>query len=630
MQSKIKVIFTLIACYFLFFVLHLKQQPFFISNLFYLSLKVFLYLAYFILLFIMPGFLLVSLPKFKCNNILDRLLLSFPVSMFLYIAGFTIYKVFRWPINSHSFMFFLITAITVLVLSNKGNAAFSNFRPKELNLYKLFWGIALIATVFFLFREKFCLEVFSGDGSEHLERALSLRHFFLPHQESPITPKLWIPSIYTPSILYSFFDFFCLIFFGVSEAVFRLPYQIFLLSLYYILCGIIDFGGVKLTPLGRGLLYPAIALFLLLYTIIVFFYTSSSGYFVDIMDANEDLMLAFFTLAQIYFLQKRRPVAVLIFAISAILLLYFGLIYTILILAAFFILHRDQRKMIKWIAKKYVILILLGFAGFIVYGYFRGCLNDLLFDFRYEFIENKFCRENSLNEILIYFKHFLVFIGIVPFLSFLIISKEKLLRGLIAITTVYFILLMSSGYKNLHYFSFIAVIPALVFIMQTDFPFRLLRNANFRLIIFLAFLLASFVLVIPKKNYFYNHARKFGEQTSILLKDYRQTYSPEAYEQARAVTSIFRTLKLAGPYVTWEKYAKTEITDETHFVFTDQPKGLVNQGFRLVERDDSVYFFAKNNYLAELKSKKVLLASDFLNSFFDDLWEHQFYLTALN
>ena len=141
--------------------------------------------------------------------------------------------------------------------------------------------------------------------------------------------------------------------------------------------------------------------------------------------------------------------------------------------------------------------------------------------------------------------------------------------------------------------------------------------------IFLVFLISSFFLVAPKRIHSYDQARRFGGKAAILLKDYWKISSPQAYEQGRAVTQIFRNLRLANPYVTWEKYARPAVTNETRFIFTDQAGKAGYLDFDLADEQGGVYFFTKNDYLAELKEQEVPRAGDFLNDFFADLWKYQ-------
>lgn len=622
--SKIKVIFAILAIYFLLFVLFLKGFLGGETNFYYAFIESFIYLLYFVMIFILAGFLILLNSKFKSSDVLASMAVSFPVSLLMYFIFFVFCKLTGLPLNKYTFGILLFSTVAITILSAKKIGFIKEFSLKKIDIYRLIWGIFLVGLIFVLFKDKFILEAFSGDGSEHLEKALSLKYFFFPHLESEFISKLWVFSLYTPDFLYSFLNFFIVIFWGVSEAALRLPYLLFVFFLYYLLGNFIYPNKDNREASGAMLIYPVISIFLFLYTTIVFFYTSSSHYFVDIIDPSKDLIFTIFVLLQMYFLRKKKPFLFLLSAACSSLILYTGIIFTFLILFISLVIDEDKRKLIKWIITRYILMLFAGIFILMVYGYFSGCLKEWVLTFRINYFENKIMDGNSLKEVLLFAKYFLIFIGIAPVLVFIFIPKDKFLKSIVIITFVYFVMVMSWGHKSMHYFSPIAVMPILVFMMQADFPLRFLRNQRVRLIVLLVCILISLGIAIPRKVNIYEYARRFGEKTSITMEPYWQFYSPQAYEQGRAIDIIFARLNLPGVYVTWEKYARREIRNDGYFVFTDRPDEITDPEYQLLDTYGSVYFFAKKNKIREFRDKRVPQAKDFLSSYFSDLSIYQF------
>jgi hypothetical protein len=262
-----------------------------------------------------------------------------------------------------------------------------------------------------------------------------------------------------------------MLFFGPSFAVQSLNSLLVILLSFWFIWLMSEFGTVSKRYYVAGFFTP----FLFSMLIVAFLAHPQSA----IVLADHIHFMCFFSIAQFYCLIRKRTNLFLIFALLAFLTKYEALLFTFLGLWFYKSIFETKKGEVATLLTKYLILISPYVIVMFLIGLFRGDLGGYAEAFFVErfmrldyfgILPSLFSREGtsgwasfSVQSTIEFLKYFMlgsVCLGLVIFIP----QKDKMSRFFGQIAVVYFILVMISMEKRIHYISplvFMSVIIAL-------------------------------------------------------------------------------------------------------------------------------------------------------------------------
>lgn len=588
-----------------------------------------------LLIFIVPGLVWTLGVARPFKNYPSLLGTVFAVNTIVLMLSTTLFKLIaRSPMNRAKFLVIVavLTISGLLYLLTKGDLSEKIRHLPKMGRYEVAVGVAgavFVLLVLIAFRGKVFRENFLGDGVEQFRLASSLKEHVLPywilfgrsepeeggneesgHPNEPgegVSPSRALEEgegfgypIPNPNMMYPWLTSFSILLLGECEAALRLPVFVYLLGVYFAMV-------VLISPPARGAFAVLFTLsILLLYTIIMFFYTGYNPYFTDIgVPPGLDTLFTLFLLWQIYFLLNGNKTLFVAFAVFSALTRYSGPVFTVILLAAYGIFFKGDRRSLRKAAAQYVIVSFLVAVAYFLYGWTHKYLGYWYASAEVEYLRD-YLAPNSRANILLFARYFIIFSGGLPVLGlFFLKSKDNVSRLLSILTLIYLLIVLSSGYKALHYLAPIALLPGIVFlrhISMSDRKHVILMSKG----LCLASVICLVLMILPKMYYVNTANREFGTRTCMMFSSYE-----EAVRHAGIIYDVHEKGDI-GWYIgkqTWVEYAdisRSPVKEKYDFYLTGdrQPP---EPGFRLVASiPDMTYLYARNeDTVSEIRNKQV-------------------------
>jgi len=427
--------------------------------------------------FLLPGLIWICAFFKKKFSLPVLLFYSFLVSVISLISITTAFKIsVHGELNWLNFVIILgiLTLSGLMVLFSKKTLSIDIFNFSRKNIVI---GVILMITMVacaWVFQDKIIwvdydnnfavehiLSIPLGAQSDLLENfglIDSLKKHLLPYWDLEYADRFGYPVVDPP--LHFFRSLFLMLFFGSSFGVQSLNSLIVILINFWIIWQIssssIEHKGVYWTSLTIP--------FLFLMYILVFLGHPDSA----LVLVHHIHFMCLFTIAQFFCLVKRRNNLFLIFALLAFLTKYEAMLFTFLGLWFYARIFETEKGETATLLRKYMLLILPYIILMLAIGIFRGDLGtyaEIFFVERFmrldyfNMLPIIFSQEStsgwsqfSIHSTVDFLKYFIVgsaFLGFVIFLP----QKDKTPRFFSRIAIVYFLIIIISREKRIHYIS---------------------------------------------------------------------------------------------------------------------------------------------------------------------------------
>jgi hypothetical protein len=320
--------------------------------------------------------------------------------------------------------------------------------------------LAAVASVVILFPEQF-LQCFNEDGTETYELARSLRHRFLPAWELQTwesQPEAKIGTVVVnPSLINSYWTSGLQLLLGEGELATRLSYWVWWLGIFAISCRL-----VQPEPRGSGMLAAVpLALLMFLVSVLFSFYTGYNPYMADLANPGvPEALFTLLTLAAFDSLRSKDAWGMVASLVSASLVLYSGPVFLIVLLAAAWMARPIERPEV-WRVGTRTLCILIPVGGFyLARGFSEGVLFDWLEAFDMEYLNDYLLEIPRWQSGLLFFGYFVLCCGGLPAVAMVLAYRRNAWQRTVATATLlYLIIVLCSGYKNLHYLGPLLPVP---------------------------------------------------------------------------------------------------------------------------------------------------------------------------
>jgi len=376
--------------------------------------------------------------------------------------------------------------------------------------------IMAVAAVVTLFPEQF-LQCFAEDGTETYELARSLRHHPLPYWELETwqweTGNRLGTVVVNPSLINSYWTCGLQTLLGDGdsgggELATRLPYWVWWLAVFA--------ASIRLAqPLSAGgTLLAAVALGLLMFIegLLFSFYVGYNQYMADL--ANPGVPDALFTLCLLLALdclrqRDRRGFAVCF--VLASLVLYAGPIILAATLAAAWLWRPIERsEVVRW-GVRTVELLLAILLFYLAWGWWEGSLRAWVDTIDIEYVADYLSPISRWKSGPLFFGYFLLLCGGVAAWGLArAFRRGPWQRTVATATLLYLLVVLLSGFKNVHYLSPLLPIPVILFFSggKSEVP-RYAKVAAICSLVFCIF------LCWPKQRQTFTLNRDLGARTTI-------------------------------------------------------------------------------------------------------------------
>ena len=404
--------------------------------------------------------------------------------------------------------------------------------------------VAIAASVALLFPEQF-LQCFNEDGTETYQLARSLREHSLPHWEletwDPIPGGRMGTVVVNPSLVNSYWTCALQTLMGDGEAATRLPYWVWWAGIF-----IVSFRQIRR---GRGTRWAAVplALLMMLVAVLFTFYVGYNPYMADI--ANPGVTDALFTLLlmmSVDCLRAKAPWAWAVAILLASLVLYSGPVLLVLTLVAAWWWKPIERKAVLRWGLLATGLMASATAFYLAWGWCDGSLRYWLDTLDMEYVQHYMADVPRWKSGPLFAGYFLLGSGGIAVLGLLgALRRDAWQQTVATITLLYLLIVLGSGFKNLHWLAPVWPIPLVLFLMpgrpkqlvaekRGQSPFAgtaqrvLCTNGDcplssvpsrWKTIAATCSLLVCLALCWPKARWTFTLNRELGERTTIATDD---------------------------------------------------------------------------------------------------------------
>lgn len=449
-------------------------------------------------------------------------------------------------------------------------------------------GLILSCSIFIVFYGKFVFEDMSLDGLEAFRMAQSLRLHPLPYGylEGGLGQGYIMHIVY---LMQGYLGMFLLTLVGESIVSIRFSYLFIIFTLYLISLFLI-FPASK-----NNRCIPAIvvALQLFLYTVIVFFYTSYNIHFADIAaDPVMETLFAIFLILEVYFLINKETFLFITFALFSMLTLMTGAIFTFFIICGYLIFVKNNRLYAVKAAGKYIFAFGCMGGIYLLVGLAQGSLSEWGSIFHDEYI-SEYLLMNQWDDIFNFLKYFIAWSGGISFISlFLLWGKDKMANVLSFTVLAYLCFALGGGYKNMHFFTPIAVLPIIIYFRRLSVQDS--SKFNGRALIAGLSIVILLIITFPKKLIAFDYFQTFGSETFIQVN---QTNDEELHELIHlAFADRSQEWIDVRDIDLWLIYADTVMQpDKSYDYYFTKTDTSPDTGVRLVNQNESNYYWTRGS-----------------------------------
>jgi hypothetical protein len=547
-----------------------------------------------LLVYFIPGFLWLTAKKenFLKQGRLNIIGKSFLTSILLLAASTTVFKLISQQrlerTNFVATLFILIFSGSLILWRNKSEIWskpdwLSLSRIEKNKLFSIAIGLAIILVFMFVFRGKIFLENFSEGGIEFFYPAESLKQHILPYADLELGGRFGLP-ISDPYLTISFINLFNILLFGASEAAVRLHFFLYLFLLY-LLVNIFAGPFKKSNVLCLGC-------FMAFFVIVLFFYIDHNAYFEDIADyVTIPLFVSLFYLS-IYFLLNKESAFFFIASTLATLTLWSGLALVPIALIGFRVYFSDRKDYLKSIISRYLLLMFILTALYLIYGSLNGYLQAWYHSLRIEYINELFYSSNNLGYILTFLFYFIFLAGVVPALAIFILKHKDREACLFSFVTLgYLLVVFKSSYINLHYFAPVIFLP-LVSSLRLSVYMHGRKESIAKCMLFFTVSICL-IISLPKKYIVHTAYRDIGKQICMLFDSFEGAYRHRDICQMDFNRSMY--FKHYVDIETIPYYAKitTRPRGKYNYYISDNPS-VFDHTLNLLGRNKDTYLFVRD------------------------------------
>ena len=355
------------------------------------------------------------------------------------------------------------------------------------------------------------------------------------------------------------------------EVATRLPYWVWWAAIFLV--------GFRQIRIGHGDRWSAVPLSLIMALVAVLFtfYVGYNPYMADI--ANPGVTDALFTLLLLVSfdcLRAKAPWAWAVAMLLASLVLYSGPVLLVLtLLAAGLWKPIERAAAFRWGLLASSMLAVTA-AFYVAWGWRDGSLRYWLDTLDIEYLQHYMADVPRWTSALLFFGYFLLGAGGIAALGLAwAMRRDAWQRTVATVTLLYLLIVLGSGFKNLHWLAPIWPIPLVLFLMPTEPS----RQSRWKTPAATCSLLLCLTLCWPHARQTFTLNRELGERTTIATDD-----ELTAATWAR-VRLVLRTEDLQSwdcdPW-TWVVYAQRDArTSQPHaFLLTDD--GPPSSDYRLL------------------------------------------------
>jgi len=423
--------------------------------------------------------------------------------------------------------------------------------------------ITVVAAITVLFPEQF-LQCFSEDGTETRELARSLRGHFLPQwQLENWELVLWEPgsgrprplgrlgtAVVNPSLVNSYWTGALQVLLGDGELATRLPYWAWWMAVFAV-----SYRLVR----SRGGSWPAalpLAGTMWLIAQWFSFYVGYNRYMADLANPGvPDALFTLLLLLSLDCLRKRDRGGWVITTTLASLVLYAGAVWMVLaLIAAWWWRPIDRREVVRWgLTAAGVLAAVVVF--YLLYGWIDGSLPYWIETIDMEYLNDYLAAAPRWISGPLFFGYFLLGCGGVAAWGLVwALRRDAWQRTVATVTLLYLLVVLSSGYKNLHYLGPLLPIPIVLFLLGD----RRERTASWArcLAAVLSIVFAAwFSWPVERQTFTLN--RELGTNTTIATDDYLTAVD---WARIRHRFQAAGVLPWECDHHTWVAYAELDAT----------------------------------------------------------------------
>ena len=460
--------------------------------------------------------------------------------------------------------------------------------------------VLLAITVFF--PEQF-VQCFSEDGTETYEVARSLRSHFLPYweletwQSTAARPGQPIPEsrmgtvVVNPSLVNSYWTCGLQTLLGDGELATRLPYWVWWLAIFAVSYRLVQ------PRLGKGswLAAAGLGLTVFLISVLFTFYVGYNPYMADL--ANPGVPDALFTLLVLLAfdcLRQQDRWGWVISMTLASLVLYAGVVLLVLTLASACLWQPiERRETLRWGLRAGGLLLAVA-AFYLGFGWLDGSLPCWVDTLDIEYVNDYLAapaQSNAawspvlfhLSSALLFFCYFLLCCGGAAAIGLVWAFRRDAWQRTVATTALlYLLIVLGSGFKNLHYLGPLLPIPAILFLTAHNDGETLGRRPRYPVVLGSVVLCISLVLCIwlcwPAERATFVLNRELGMRTTITTRSYSTAVR---WARLRHELKQRNVMSWDCDEYTWVAYAEPEEDprDPRPLLLTD--RGAPPAGYRL-------------------------------------------------
>ena len=381
-------------------------------------------------------------------------------------------------------------------------------------------GLAMIiAAITVLFPEQF-VQCFAEDGTEAYELARSLRHHFLPQWEletwEPIPGGRMGTVVVNPSLINSYWTCGVQCLLGENEPATRLSYWVWWMAVFAV-----AYRLVGPSPKIRSSLAAVpLGLLMLLVGLLFTFYVGYNPYMADL--ANPGVPNALFTLLLLLSfdcLRHKDRAGWVAATVLASLVLHSGIVVLIGTLAAAWLWQPiERRETFRW-GLWGLGAVSASAIFYVAYGWADGSLPYWVDTFDIEYLNDYLAEAPRWKSGPLFLGYFILASGGIAALGLVLAFRRSAWdRTVASVCLLYLLVVLGSGFKNLHYLGPLLPIPIVLFLRNpNDHPTKPLWRRSLAATVSVLLCIA---VCWPNARATFTLNRALGQNTTMATDSY--------------------------------------------------------------------------------------------------------------